>query len=134
MAGGPPVLLGLRDAAMAGPGPAGPLPAWATNKLGGTAVRPGRGAGCGERGAGRTPAGLSGGVGVAGLGAGGAGGPAAVRAVRARAAAAGAGVLPAGARPRAPRAPRVRLRRAALLGSRPQVSAGPRVASLPLLP
>uniref|UniRef100_H0ZH54 Programmed cell death 2 like n=1 Tax=Taeniopygia guttata TaxID=59729 RepID=H0ZH54_TAEGU len=37
MAGGPPVLLGLRDAAMAGPGPAGPLPAWATNKLGGTA-------------------------------------------------------------------------------------------------
>ncbi|KAL9839162.1 fatty acyl-CoA hydrolase precursor, medium chain-like isoform 2-T2 [Geothlypis trichas] len=37
MAGGPPVLLGLRDAAMAGPVPAGPLPAWATNKLGGTA-------------------------------------------------------------------------------------------------
>ncbi|XP_063266814.1 programmed cell death protein 2-like isoform X3 [Prinia subflava] len=37
MAGGPPVLLGLRDAAMRGTGPAGPLPAWATNKLGGTA-------------------------------------------------------------------------------------------------
>ncbi|XP_054497051.2 programmed cell death protein 2-like [Agelaius phoeniceus] len=37
MAGGQPVLLGLRDAAMAGPVPAGPLPAWATNKLGGTA-------------------------------------------------------------------------------------------------
>ncbi|XP_041883597.1 programmed cell death protein 2-like [Corvus kubaryi] len=37
MAGGPPVLLGLRDAAMVGPGPAGPLPPWATNKLGGSA-------------------------------------------------------------------------------------------------
>ncbi|XP_036246528.1 programmed cell death protein 2-like isoform X2 [Molothrus ater] len=112
---------------MAGPVPAGPLPAWATNKLGGTAVGPGWGwAGLGWRGpAGvrgvRPPRpGLSGGVGVAGLGAGRTGGPAAVRAVRARAAAAGAGVLPAGARPRAPRAPRVRLRRAALLGSRPQ--------------
>ncbi|XP_056356709.1 programmed cell death protein 2-like isoform X2 [Oenanthe melanoleuca] len=55
MAGGPPVLLGLRDAAMAGPGPAGPLPAWATNKLGGTAdwvpavrARPPRCARCGR--------------------------------------------------------------------------------------
>ncbi|XP_071423495.1 programmed cell death protein 2-like isoform X2 [Pithys albifrons albifrons] len=37
MAGGPPVLLGLRDAAMGGPGAAAPLPAWSTNKLGGAA-------------------------------------------------------------------------------------------------
>ncbi|XP_065497012.1 programmed cell death protein 2-like isoform X2 [Caloenas nicobarica] len=48
MAAGPPVLLGLRDAAMAGPGRGGEQgPAWATNKLGGSAdwlpaVRPGR--------------------------------------------------------------------------------------------
>ncbi|XP_030313576.1 programmed cell death protein 2-like isoform X2 [Calypte anna] len=47
MAGSPPVLLGLRDAAMPGPGRrGGQAPAWATNKLGGSAdrlpsVRPG---------------------------------------------------------------------------------------------
>ncbi|XP_075290264.1 programmed cell death protein 2-like [Opisthocomus hoazin] len=39
MAAGPPVLLGLRDAAMAGPRGDGQGPAWATNKLGGSADR-----------------------------------------------------------------------------------------------
>ncbi|XP_027595975.2 programmed cell death protein 2-like isoform X2 [Pipra filicauda] len=42
MSGGPPVLLGLRDAPMAGPAGAAPLPAWATNKLGGSADWPPR--------------------------------------------------------------------------------------------
>ncbi|XP_050167434.1 programmed cell death protein 2-like isoform X2 [Myiozetetes cayanensis] len=42
MSGAPPVLLGLRDAPMAGPAGPAPLPAWATNKLGGSADWPGR--------------------------------------------------------------------------------------------
>lgn len=42
MAAEPPVLLGLRDAAMAGPcRGGGQAPAWATSKLGGSAVGPG---------------------------------------------------------------------------------------------
>lgn len=43
MAAGPPVLLGLRDAAMVGPcRGGGRAPAWATSKLGGSAVGQGR--------------------------------------------------------------------------------------------
>lgn len=61
------MLLGLRDAAMAGPGQAGPLPAWATNKLGGTAVRPGR-AEAKQSGAGPGRAGLGGPAGAPGVG------------------------------------------------------------------
>lgn len=141
MAAGPPVLLGLRDAAMVGPcRGGGRAPAWATSKLGGSAVGQGRaGPGGGEGGwrrrRGRVlrgPADARGAspsraraVRLSGLVARRAAGLSPLRGVREGAGAPGAGVLPAGGVPLPPRRQRLRVCREGVLGSAPQVRTRP---------